>query len=555
MGIGSNILRKSTLNIAFSVTILSFCNSIQGQSTDYNYFYRVYFKDKGDYNVNNFSARSLLSDKAIERRRKAGIEVPDLNDLPVFKGYVNHIVSMGYKLHCVSKWMNTGLFKTYSPADVNALLNLSFVKDVRIVKKPTGKSSFINKLDFTEYQEDVPPFDRPLAMLNGYALHYSGFDGKGILIAVLDGGFYKADIISSLTHLRSRKGISGTYDFVSGDEFVYGYNNHGTAVLSVLAGIIPQVIEGTAPGADFWLLRTEDSFSEFPVEEDYWAAGAEFADSVGADIISSSLGYYNFDDPTMNYKFTDMDGKSTFVTRAADIGASKGILVVTSAGNGRNTTWEHIIAPSDGLGVIATGAVDGFNVISSFSSEGPSADGRVKPDNVTQGVSVPVQTSESEVVRANGTSFSCPVLSGMSACVMQAVPEANNKDIIDALHICADRYNSPDFLYGFGIPDIVEVVSKLQDILVTKPENETIIGPNPFSGELEIIFKKIPKTIILEIFTGSGNVVVKRNYKEYVGRILKISDLQNMGQGLYVIRLITANGTFTHKVIKFKNSV
>jgi serine protease AprX len=553
MEIVCRVSRKSIRFFAVAAAIFSVCSNVQSQSEIYNYYYRVYFRDKGDYDVNSFFPRDLLSEKAIARRHKANITVPDFNDLPVFGAYINQIVSMGYKLHCTSKWMNTGLFKTQSAVNINSLINLSFVKDVRIVKKPAGKSPFENKLDFTEYQADIPPFDRSLTMLNGTALHNSGYDGTGILIAILDGGFINSENISSLNHLRSRNGIRGTYDFVLRKESVYDYHNHGTAVLSILAGSISQVIEGSSPGADFWLLRTEDTFSEFPVEEDFWAAGAEFADSIGADIISSSLGYSRFDDPTMDYKFSDMDGNTTFVTQAADFAASKGILVVNSAGNERTSTWKRIIAPSDGDRVIAAGAVDGSNLISIFSSAGPSVDGRIKPDNVALGVSVTVQTLETTVGKASGTSFSCPVLSGMCACVLQAVPEALNTDIIRALHISADRYNSPDSLYGYGIPDMSEVVSKLQEMLVTKPGNETIIGPNPFTGDLEIIFKKIPETLILEIFTASGVTVFRRNYKEYIGRTLKISDLQNMGQGLYFVRLITANKTITHKVIKLNN--
>jgi serine protease AprX len=334
---------------------------------------------------------------------------------------------------------------------------------------------------------------------------------------------------------------------------VYSYHNHGTAVLSVLAGIIDGVIEGTAPGADFWLLRTEDVLTEFPVEEDFWAAGAEFADSIGADIISSSLGYYSFDDPSMDYKFSDMDGNTTFVTRAADIAASKGIVVVNSAGNERTKPWLRIIAPSDGDSVIAAGAVDGSNAIAIFSSAGPSADSRIKPDNTTQGVSVVVQTLETTVSRANGTSFSCPVLSGMCACVMQAVPKAINTDIIEALHKNGDRYNSPDSLYGYGIPDMAGVVTTLQELLITNPEDATILGPNPFTENIEITFKEPPGTLRIMIFTASGQIVVSRTYQEYVGRTLIISDLQDKQQGMYFITLFTSNRTFTHKVIKLNN--
>ncbi len=201
-------------------------------------------------------------------------------------------------------------------------------------------------------------------MVNGYPLHNSGYDGTGILIAVLDGGFTYADKATSLAALRNRNGIKYTYDFVNRNQYVYSYHTHGTSVLSVLAGQISGAIQGTAPDADFLLLRTEDVSSEFPVEEDFWAAGAEFADSAGADIISSSLGYCTFDDFVMNYKFSDLDGNTAFVTRAADIAASKGILVVNSAGNERNKTWLRIIAPSDGDSVLAAGAVDGNNIIS-----------------------------------------------------------------------------------------------------------------------------------------------------------------------------------------------
>ncbi len=387
-------------------------------------------------------------------------------------------------------------------------------------------------------------------MLNGDVVHNSGFDGKGILIAVLDGGFANAENISSLETLRNRQGIKGTFDFVRKSEFVYDYHNHGTAVLSILAGSLTGTIEGSAPGADYWLLRTEDTGSEFPVEEDFWAAGAELADSIGADIISSSLGYYVFDDPSLDYKYSDMDGNSTFVTRAADIAASKGILVVNSAGNERNNPWLHIIAPSDGDSVLAVGAVDGDKVISSFSSAGPSYDRRIKPDVAAQGVSVVVQVQESVVERSSGTSFSCPIISGMCACIMQAVPRATNADIISALHSSSDRYLIPDSLYGYGIPDIARVINQLQEKYLAKPENASVAGPNPFIDELRITFRDNPEQLRIEIYNINGRLVMKRNYREYISRSLILDDFHNFANGLYFIRLYTPGGTFIHKVIK-----
>ncbi|MCX6327337.1 MAG: S8 family serine peptidase [Bacteroidia bacterium] len=544
------------MKIAFTLLLLSAANCLYGQGSTYYYYYRVYFRDKGENATGNYAPGDLISPRAMYRRQKSGIPVPDFRDIPVYTGYLNQISSSVFKLHCTSKWMNTALFKTQSPADINILLDLSFVSDVKIVKTPGYKNNFIDKHDFQIEQADLPPFDRPIAMVNGYPLHNSGYDGKGVLIAILDGGFIIADQISSLNDLRNRNGIKATYDFVNNNKSVYSNSSHGTAVLSVLAGKIPGSIEGTAPGADYLLLKTEDVESEFPCEEDFWAAGAEFADSAGADIISSSLGYYDFNDPTLNYKYSDLDGNTAFVTRAADIAASKGILVVNSAGNERNKNWKRIIFPSDGDSVLAVGAVDGNNIISTFSSAGPSADGRIKPDISTMGVSVPVQTALSLVDRSNGTSFSCPVLSGMAACLMQAVPMALNTDVIEALHSSGDRHNSPDSLYGYGIPDMVDALTMLkllQNFLLGNPDKETVAGPNPFTDDIEIAFRLTPGQFKLEIFTISGNLVAERNYPDYFGRTLLITELRNKEEGIYIIRIITGYGTFTHKVIKLKN--
>jgi len=534
--------------------MISFATSLlPGQVTQYSYYYRICFSDKGENLITNYLPHELLSEKAIARRQKAGIPVPDIKDIPVSNSYINQIKSLGLTLHTTSKWMNTALFKTESPADIDKLNNLPFVTEVRLVKIPGAKGTHNDKLDFTITEEELPPFDRPVTMVNGYALHNSGYNGKGILIAVLDGGFLYADLISSLDHLRNRNGIKATKDFVDNDNYVYHSLNHGTAVMSVLSGMIPDRIEGTAQGADYLILRTEDGGSEFPCEEDFWAAGAEFADSAGADIISSSLGYSTFDDPTMNYKYSDLDGNSAFVTRAADIAASKGILVVNSAGNERAKAWKYLICPADGDSVVASGAVDGNNLIAYFSSAGPSADRRIKPDNTTMGVSVPVQVSGTSTGRANGTSFSCPVLSGMAACLMQAVPQSLNTDIIHALQLSGDRYNEPDSLYGYGIPNMVTALSTLQDLLVKLPDDEVVVAPNPTYGDLEIIFRQPPEWLTVEIVSLTGKIIARREFREYAGRTLKISDLQQSQQGLYLLRLIRSTGVSAHKIIKLRH--
>jgi serine protease AprX len=546
-------LKCKGFKTSVTLLLLMVTGFLYGQGPAYSWYYRVYLSDKGENSISNYSPEDLLSERAINRREKAGIAVPDIRDIPVYQGYIDKISSAGFNLHCTSKWMNTALFKTVSAADINLLLNLPFVTDVKIVRSPAGKSIYSDKLYFTLEQAELPPYDRPVTMVNGSPLHDSGFDGKNVLIAILDGGFLNGELISSVKNLRDRKGIKATYDFVNNSGEVYNSSTHGTAVLSVLAGNIPGQIEGTAQGADYLLLKTEDVGSEFPCEEDFWAAGAEFADSAGANIISSSLGYYKFDDPALNYKYSDLDGNTAFVTVAADIAASKGILVVNSAGNERTNSWKRIIFPSDGDSVLAVGAVDGNNLISSFSSAGPSSDGRVKPDNATMGVNVPVQISASGTGRSNGTSFSCPVLSGMAACLMQAVPMALNIDIINVLRSSSDRYNSPDSLYGYGIPEMVTALKKLQELLVRVPDEEMIAGPNPTTGDIEFVFRNPPENLTLEIISMTGKVLFRKVFPEYAGRTILITELQNKEQGIYFIRLTMNGGIIVHKIIKLRN--
>ena len=516
------------------------------------YFYRIWFTDKGDASVGDFTPESMLSPDAIARREKCGVAPLTLSDLPVNTDYILAVTQRGLTFRYASKWMNTALFTTASKIEAGMLSDLPFVKKVQLVKNPSEPVKRLgDKYGVTGPADISVAFD-PNVPLNGVPLHQSGFTGKNITIAVLDAGFVNADIIGSLEPLRRRGGIIATRDFVTGSDFVYDYHTHGTMVLSILAGSLPDYISGTAPGADYLLLRTEDDASEFPVEEDYWAAAAEYADSAGADIISSSLGYSKFDNPSMDYTFSQLDGNTAFITRAADAAASKGILVVSSAGNERATPWIRILAPSDGDSVLCVGAVNQDLTISYFSSAGYSADGRVKPDVVAPGVNLPVQFAPDTVNTGSGTSFSCPVISGLCASLMQAVPGATAAELITVLHENSDRFNHPDSLYGYGLPDFLAALKKLEDIHTFKPEAIITAGPNPFFDDISLWFRDMPGRLSVSVTDISGRLVLQKDYPVYAGRSYTIDGSGMKGQGLFFVKVVTDAGEKVFKMVRVR---
>jgi subtilisin family serine protease len=524
------------------------------KEADYSqlYFYRVYFHDKGNFTISDFEPEQLLSPAAITRREKCGVAPLTMSDLPVNPDYISHIIEMGLAFRNSSKWMNTALFTSPAPIISGQLEELPFVEKVILVKRPVEPA----KRDLDKYGTTAPgnasEIFNPLVPLNGVPLHQSGYTGRNITIAVLDAGFIYADAVESLAPLMKRRGVIATKDFVTGTSNVYNYHGHGTAVLTILAGSLPGIISGSAPDASYMLFRTEDDGSEFPVEEDYWAAAAEYADSAGVDIISSSLGYSMFDDPSMDYNFSDMNGNTAFVTQAADAAAAKGILVVASAGNERNKEWVRILSPSDGDSVMCIGAVKQDLTISDFSSAGFSADGRIKPDVVAPGVSLPLQYEPGKWLSGSGTSFSCPVISGLSACLMQAVPGATAAEVAAAVRQSSDRYNNPDSLYGYGLPDFSSTLKSLEDIRTYKPEMNITAGPNPFYDEINIWFRETPEFLSITVTNTSGRLVIRREYPLFIGRSYILTGFEGMAQGLYFVKVNTLQGSKVFKMLRLK---
>ncbi|MBK7489200.1 MAG: S8 family serine peptidase [Bacteroidales bacterium] len=513
------------------------------------WFYRVWFSEKTN-SISEYSPEELLSPAAIARREKYGIPLVTESDIPVSSQHIRTLTGAGFRLRCTSKWLNTALFTTTGAIKSDISGKYPFIDSIQLVKHPVDpvKRNY-SKYGITEPGMITDKFD-PRLPLNGDMLHKSGLTGLNITIAVLDAGFINADKIEALEPLRKRGGIITTRDFINSSSYVYDYHTHGTSVLSILAGAMPGIINGTAPGAKYMLLRTEDVLSEFPVEEDYWIAAAEYADSAGADIITSSLGYFEFDDPSMDYPFSDMDGDRPFITRGADMASSKGILVVNSAGNERNKAWLRIIAPSDGDSVLCVGALNHDLTISDFSSAGYSSDGRVKPDMVAPGVLIPLQFEPGVWHSGSGTSFSCPVISGLSASLMQAVPDASPLEIINALRKSSDRYTRPDSLYGYGLPDFLKTLRLLEDEHTFRPEAMMSAGPNPFTDEILVWFHEPPGSLTVTITGTNGTTILARHFPAFAARLFRLDGLGSLAEGFYLVRIVTDQGEEVYKMIR-----
>jgi hypothetical protein len=530
--------------------------------------YWVKFTDKNDspYSIENPS--EFLSQRAIDRRTAQDIAIEE-NDLPVNPQYIQAVVETGVTLHNTSKWFNSITIITDDPNILDDINALEFVKSV---EKSTGVSVNDKKSFFTN--ESIEPripeanaksstgintYDygeayNQIEMLNGIALHDMGYDGQGMVIAVQDAGFTNVDEIPAFDYLWDNGKILGYRDFVDPhNPDIFSSHTHGTSVLSTMGGNLPGEIVGTAPQADYWLLRSEDGGSEYLVEELNWASAAEFADSVGADIINSSLGYSDFDDPSQDHTYSDLDGNTTPITIAADIAASKGIIVVTSAGNEGSSSWQYITAPADGDSVFTIGAVDGNGNYASFSSTGPTSDGRIKPNVMAQGSgSAVINAYSGEVSSGSGTSFSSPITAGMVACLWQALPEKNNMEIVDLIQQSATLAENPNNQYGFGIPDYVSAYDLATDTGFDRSvENDISLMPNPFYADLTINFNGQSMMVDrIEISDIAGKVIYSESLDGKYMNSYKLQGFELLKQGIYFVKISSGTDVYTKKAIR-----
>ncbi|MFK7932136.1 MAG: S8 family serine peptidase [Saprospiraceae bacterium] len=425
--------------------------------------YRVEFKDKSLTHFRLDRPQDFLSSRALQRRKRQQLQVTE-NDLPVSPIYIRQLEQKGIKVKHTSRWLNSALV-IMDETEVKTIAAQPFVKSVTYFGKnftkkklpdlSKSKRSIVRKVNKTTYLPNHYGFVEPqISMLNGDFLHQKGYRGDNILVAVMDGGFTNLDQMECFDNLHRRSGIKATYDVVDVDENVLESSTHGSKVLSVMAADTPGLMVGTAPDADYICLKTEDVRGEYRSEEFYWIVGLEYADSIGVDVVNSSLGYATFTDASMNYSYADMDGRSTLASRCSDYAAAAGMIVVNAAGNSGDTDWKYVDTPADGRSVLSVGAVDIHNNRASFSSYGPTADGRVKPDIVALGRRIGVASVFTNNVNAsNGTSYSAPLITGLVASLWQAFPQRKNYEIMDAVRQSGTQANQPDDEVGYGLPD------------------------------------------------------------------------------------------------------
>jgi hypothetical protein len=491
--------------------------------------YYIIFSDKQGTPYSLNQPEAFLSKKSIERRVEWGIPL-EWKDLPVNPTYVQSLTTIGNcHIHHTSKWFNSATLivddTLFRQQILDHVSSFPFVSEVKTMKGNGGASiekdwTLLNaekrrvvSFDITEEYEDFyGPSFRQVSMINAHLLHEHGYTGEGVVIAQFDSGWDKADQIGAFDRLRERGAILGTRDFVNpASNNVYNNSNHGTFVLSTMAGWIPDSLIGTSPDASYYLFRTEDVASEYLIEEDNWVAAAEYADSLGVDLINSSLGYSQFDDSSMNHTYADMNGETTRSSIAADIAASKGILVVNSAGNSGGNSWRFITAPSDGDSVLCVGAVNENEIKAWFSSFGPASDGAVKPNAMAMGQNTVFVDLNGNIRTGNGTSFSSPVLAGGAACIIQAVGASRkNIEILRAIEQSCNHYKYPTDSLGYGIADLWKALRILQPEWDATLDNQLIsIYPNPTTNFLRVSAEWILEfdEVSYEISDASGRVV------------------------------------------------
>jgi len=520
----------------------------------------VEFTDKNNSPYCLCRPAEFLSARSLERRSRAGIGLVE-NDLPVNPEYRKGLATNGVTVHNASRWLNAAAVIADSAA-ARALEQLPFVRRVTYLGPDIRVKNPPNRSPKTRVPLDTIPQAEGSRSTFGYAslqnsmlgiplLHAAGHRGEGIWVAVMDGGFSNVDTLPFFDSVALNGRIFQGWDFVERDGGVYESASHGTSVLSVMAADLPGYFVGTAPEASYFLLKTEDTGGEFPVEEANWIAGAEWADSIGVDIINASLGYTTFNDTTLNHTYSQLNGRATIGARGASIAATKGMIVCNSAGNAGDEPWRHIGVPADAPGVIAVGAVQHDGALASFSSVGPTSDGRLKPELVAPGDMVVVAGNfGTELGLSSGTSLASPMLAGALAGLWSAFPEKTAAQILDVVFFTADQAGEPDNERGYGLPDMTAAWMRLAGYWLDNnaPSNarEGFFSFNREAGVLSFL-----------LFSNEMEPIVEVELRDYAGRslgaftavstparvpTLTISGLHDLTPGAYQVLVHTREG-------------
>lgn len=455
-------MQNYSLRFIFFILACVLSGLVIAQSSNTRYWVAFTDKSGSPYSLSN--PQQFLSQRAINRRALHGYPV-NTEDLPVNPSYVSQVQATGAIVISRSRWFNGIIVRVTNPSQITAINALPFVQSTKSVALIRPEPLYVGPRENPlSVQKHAAPLivDRfnygqayaQISQVNGICLHNQFYDGAGMEIAELDNGFQNANNISIFDSLYAHNRVIGRFNFFKGDTSeLYSLGSHGTSVLSCMAAFEPGNFIGTAPYAKYYLLRSEVDTCEQIIEEYSWVSAIEYADSAGADIATSSLGYIGFDDSTQNHTWEHLNGKTSVASRSATLAARRGMIVCVAAGNAGSSPWRKITIPSDADSILCVGAVDNTGAYASFSSQGYSADGRVKPDIMAQGLGTTVISSGGSVITSNGTSFATPVIAGMVACLWQANPTKKNMEIISAIKQSASQFAAPDSLMGYGIPD------------------------------------------------------------------------------------------------------
>lgn len=544
---------KSTIIACLILSIASILNA----QAPIKYWVKFANKTGSPYSISTPSV--YLSAKSIARRAAHNISV-DITDIPVNQTYINAVNATGAQVFEVSKWFNAAIVFVTNPAQLTAINSLSFV----VNSKQVGKHTSTKKDIIIEPTFPIPSVNKSAQHITGYnygpsltqanqigadCMHALGFRGQNMTIAIIDDGFSQADINPVFDSLRNEGRILGTRDYVMGNTSVYEDDSHGAMVLSIIAGNSPGNLVGTGPKANFWLLRSEDVSSEKLIEECNWVVAAEFADSVGADITTTSLGYTTFDNAADNHVYADLNGKTSVASIAATMAVRKGIFVLNAAGNEGGGAWNFIGVPADADSICTVGAVDGSGIHANFSSVGPTSDGRTKPDVSTMGLGTYVCQPGYNFTAGNGTSFATPVMAGAVACLWQAHPTRSNMEILSAIKATATQSTTADNSYGWGIPNMCAAHNLLT--LTTVQEefvNHSIsIYPNPTKGIISFNMNQTPESILISDVLGNQIAV---NLTSTLSNQYNIHLPTTIANGIYFVSIKNNNGIYTSKFVK-----